>query len=163
MIVEKMQIKDWRCFKGVHDIEFTTDSDKRITIILATNGVGKTNFMNTFLWCLHGETTENFEKPEDIVNRDVNLFDEKTKKPTKRINSYIRLTVNIEGKRFNIKRSLNSLDSKKTLLKVFHVNQKGVENERQGDPQTFVNTYIPPSMAKYFFFDGEFDKSFDII
>ena len=59
MIVEKMQIKDWRCFKGVHDIEFTTDSDKRITIILATNGVGKTNFMNTFLWCLHGETTEN--------------------------------------------------------------------------------------------------------
>ncbi len=70
MILEEIRLTDFRCFYGKSTIKFTTDPDRNVTLIYAENGVGKTTLLNALLWCFYGETTERFEKKEDILNYD---------------------------------------------------------------------------------------------
>jgi DNA sulfur modification protein DndD len=68
MILEEIRLTDFRCFYGKCSIKFSTDSDRNVTLIYAENGVGKTTLLNALLWCFFGETTERFEKKEDMLN-----------------------------------------------------------------------------------------------
>ena len=152
MIVEKMQIKNWRSFYGVHDIEFSTDPKSKISVILATNGVGKTNLMNTFLWCLHAETTESFENPHKILNSD---HVSECAKSGKKMHSFVSIIVKIGELRFKIKRSLDTNNYKNHKLEIFKLDDFDNEKPDGRNPQIFINSYIPLSMSRYFFFDGE--------
>src|SRR5262245_27065270 len=70
MILEEIRLTDFRCFFSKSAIRFSTDPDKNVSLIYAENGVGKTTLLNALLWCFYGETTERFEKKEDILNYD---------------------------------------------------------------------------------------------
>src|SRR5690349_2486166 len=70
MILEEIRLSDFRCFYGKSTIQLSTDPDRNVTLVYAENGVGKTTLLNALLWCFYGETTERFEKKEDILNHD---------------------------------------------------------------------------------------------
>ena len=36
-------------------LEFSTDLQKKVTIIQGNNGTGKSNLLNAITWCLYGE------------------------------------------------------------------------------------------------------------
>lgn len=70
MLLERIVLKDFRCFNGEQTIDFSTDPDKNVTLIHAENGVGKTTLLNALLWCFYSTTTSRFEKREDLINYD---------------------------------------------------------------------------------------------
>src|SRR5690242_10642118 len=70
MILEEIRLTDFRCFYDESVIRFSTDEARNVTLVYAENGVGKTTLLNALLWCFFGDTTERFEKREDILNYD---------------------------------------------------------------------------------------------
>ena len=45
MLLKKLTLINFRPFKGEHVIEFSTDKDKNITLVMAENGAGKTTLL----------------------------------------------------------------------------------------------------------------------
>ena len=156
MIIEKIHLNNWRCFSGSHEIQIPYNVNKPITIVLAYNGMGKTSLMNAFLWCLHEMTTERFKKKEGFINDSVSIYDEATDSYTKEVSSFVSLTIKHNEERYLIKRMFKVGRETETTLEVFNIKDDGNNvSITTDDPQAFVDSIVPPSMAKQFFFDGE--------
>ena len=56
MLLKKLTLTNFRPFKGEHVIEFSTDKDKNITLVMAENGAGKTTLAQAFQWVLYSKT-----------------------------------------------------------------------------------------------------------
>ena len=56
MLLKKITLKNFRQFKGVQSVEFATDPQKNVTVIMGENGSGKTTLAQAFTWCLYGVT-----------------------------------------------------------------------------------------------------------
>ena len=48
MLLKKLTLCNFRPFKGEHTIEFSTDNEKNITLVMAENGEGKTTMEKAF-------------------------------------------------------------------------------------------------------------------
>src|SRR5690554_1557983 len=59
MLLKSLELKDFRQFKGVQKVEFSTDLEKNVTIFMGGNGSGKTTIAQAFTWCLYGNTDFN--------------------------------------------------------------------------------------------------------
>ena len=68
MQLKTIKLLNFRQFYGNQKIDFSTDSEKNVTLIHAENGVGKTTLLNALLWCFYKDTTTKFELPENIVS-----------------------------------------------------------------------------------------------
>lgn len=55
MIVKQLILNNFRQFTGEHIINFSTDPEKKVTIIMAESGVGKTTLIQSFQWILYGD------------------------------------------------------------------------------------------------------------
>ena len=125
MIIEKIHLNNWRCFSGSHEIEIPYNEDKPVTIILAYNGMGKTNLMNAFLWCLHAVTTERFKTSEGFINDSVSIYDEATDNYTEDVSSFVSLTIKHNDRKYLIKRMLKVGRENENTLEVFNINDDG--------------------------------------
>ena len=156
MIIEKIHINNWSCCSGSHEIQIPYNGNKPITMVIAYNGMGKTSLMNAFLWCLHEMTTERFKKKEGFINDSVSIYDEATDSYTKEVSSFVSLTIKHNEERYLIKRMFKVGRETETTLEVFNIKDDGNNvSITTDDPQAFVDSIVPPSMAKQFFFDGE--------
>jgi DNA sulfur modification protein DndD len=135
-------VENFRSFYGEQEIEFATDREKNTTLIYAMNGVGKTNLLNSVLWCLHGEFSPSFKNREDILNWEA--------KRRGRKSYHVTLTFDENDSEFIVKRSGGDINS----FKVFE-NREGNLVEIRQDPRLFINSIIPRDMAGYFISDGE--------
>ncbi len=150
MILEKIRLKDFRCFFGETHIQFSEDPDRNVTIIYAENGVGKTTLLNALLWCFYGETTARFEKRKDILNYDA--------KKANRTLASVEVFFEHDEKRYIAKRLANV---RSTAGREFHVARiQDGSQIRLHSPDTFINTVIPRDMASHFLFDGEHAEVF---
>jgi DNA sulfur modification protein DndD len=146
MILHTIKMKDWRCFYGSSEIQFSTDSEKNVTLIHAENGVGKTTLLNALLWCFYGTTTRRFEQPERIIN-DQASFEGKT---------FASIEVYFEhnDNDYVAKRHFDSTNpSTKKVLKVAKL--EGGHEVPHETADMFINSVIPREMAGHFLFDGE--------
>lgn len=67
MLLKKMIIENFRQYVGKNEIDFSTDKNKNVTLLIGDNGSGKTTISQAFLWCLYGETP-GFLKKESILS-----------------------------------------------------------------------------------------------
>jgi DNA sulfur modification protein DndD len=65
-----MTVRNWRSFHGENTLEFSTDDKRPVTLILGTNGAGKTALLNAFTWVIYGEFTEGFDRHYDLINHE---------------------------------------------------------------------------------------------
>lgn len=56
MLLNEITLKNFRQFRGNHNIKFSVDPQKNVTVIMGENGSGKTTLAQAFTWCLYGET-----------------------------------------------------------------------------------------------------------
>ena len=57
MLLNKLELVNFRQFKGSQSVVFSEDKQKNVTIIIGKTGTGKTTFAQAFIWCLYGKTT----------------------------------------------------------------------------------------------------------
>ena len=72
MLIKSITLHNFRQFKGKQKLEFSSDSDKNVTVLLGDNTFGKTTILQSFNWCLYG--VADFPKdsnPEVLLNLEV--------------------------------------------------------------------------------------------
>lgn len=146
MWVERIELSDFRCFHGVREIEFSTDRKKNVTLIHAENGVGKTTILNAMLWCFYGMTTPKFEQRDDLLNHDAARAGRTT--------AYVEVCFEHNGSRYRARRYAGA-NGRFAVMRL----DRG-HSEQLPNPDTFINTVIPKSMASHFLFDGEHAEVF---
>lgn len=58
--LNRIEIKDFKIFKGKHKIAMSRDTSKPITVIETQRGSGKTTLQGAIYWCLFGETISRY-------------------------------------------------------------------------------------------------------
>jgi len=157
MLLTKITLKDFRQFIGTQTIEFSTDPEKNVTIILGENGAGKTTFAQAFKWCLYGST--DFHDPIVLnkkISNDLGPSAESTVSVTLELIHRKRPYVITREQKYttNSKGELNTPNSSvlKIQYKADDGNTKFVDEK---EVELRIKEILPQELSKYFFFDGE--------
>lgn len=57
MILTALRMQNFRQFQGEHELHFSTDRKRNITVVTGPNGAGKTGIFLALNWCLYGAGT----------------------------------------------------------------------------------------------------------
>lgn len=153
MIIRYITLENFRQFSGKHTINFSSDPEKKATLIIAQNGTGKTTLLESFSWIFYG--TCNLKT---IVNSRL----KETMRPYTEV--VIRGEVGLThlGKEYTIKRSATMSKSNVQIKlddSVFSIEMRekdGTLKEYRGtDAKALINEIVPKGLFPYFFFKGE--------
>lgn len=160
MIIQEIELKDFRPFYGIQKITLSEDLNKNITFIGAENGSGKTTLLEAIKWCLYGVI--NLPNKDEFVNKKAGS--------KASINEEITVSVKIIFKdedciytafrelEFIKKSSTNFTLKKKGELDLTKKTKDGIKLKISA-PETEISKIIPKEMN--FFFDGERLANFD--
>lgn len=153
----KLTINNFRQYKGLNEVEFSTDTEKNITVVYGPITTGKTTLLQAFNWVLYNKI--NLQNPDLVYNleeaRDIN--------PGEDIEVFVELLVekdDIEKKQYKFRRTekYRFFEDKGLSL----ISESAVacvkENDtwiRLDDFEEQVNMLLPSKLSNYFFFDGE--------
>lgn len=153
MKINKILLENFRQFYGKQELVLAADKTKNVTLIHAENGFGKTTILNAILWAFYNKTTPKFEQSDKILNFAAEAEGEKF--------ASVGVEFEYNGETYLIARNFNvaSNSSDKTSLNGFKIEPSGSLSVLTA-PKTFIESVVPPEMAKYFFFDGESAESF---
>jgi len=157
MLLKRLELDNFRQFSGKHVVEFSTDSEKNVTIIMGDNGAGKTTLAQAFLWVLYGDTDF---KIKELINREVRNSLGQSDVALVRV----QLLVIVDGKDYRITRKQKvsyrahkyHADSEE-----FYVSEKNIktgewDNFSSTDKSNlFIKKMMPKELARFFIFDGE--------
>ena len=68
MIINRLELYNFRQYIGYQCIDFSTDKDRNVTVLIGINTAGKTTIVRAFEWCLYGKI--GFED-EVLLNSEV--------------------------------------------------------------------------------------------
>ncbi len=157
MLLKKITLDNFRCFKGHHEMLFSTNEDKNVTLVFAENGTGKTTMVQAFQWVLYSKVEE-FN-----VKSLLNLVVEKEMEPNSSADVIVSIELEHKGVEYKIQRSQvyrkDSTGFVKPDSPKLSVSQKDkygntVFND-MNESLSIVNGILPESLSKYFFFSGE--------
>ena len=140
MRIKALEVNNFRGFLGEHSIEFASNDDENVTLILAENEVGKSTLLNAFVWCFYGRVTEDTDRQNELVHDEAN---------TNR--AHVQIEIVEDGQGYLFKRQI--VDNKQ--------NFKAWEVDDIGDikpihfPESLIKTFLPPALSDYFLFNGE--------
>ena len=155
MLLQTIELKNFRQFVS-EKIDFSTDLDRNVTLIIGDNGTGKTTFAQAFFWCFYGETDFS---DKTILNRS--LIESMTPDQKETVKVSIRLTHGsaeyeiIRTQEYK-KTYTNRVTSSNTVLNIQVKSADG--NTRYLKPlecESAIQNILPKELANYFFFDGE--------
>jgi DNA sulfur modification protein DndD len=148
MKIKTIELNNFRRFFGNQIIEISSDPERNITLIHAQNGIGKTNLLNSIIWCFHGETSPNFSTPHLIVN-------EQSKINGNNIAS-VKIEFEFQNYGYLIERTHDESKPTKSRqnLTINRIDETGNLRPLPG-VEAMVSQVLPRSMARNFLFDGE--------
>lgn len=157
MLLKSLYLKNFRQFKGKNNIDFATDDEKNVTVILGKNTSGKTTLIQSFYWILYGKTS--FETSDFLLNLDI----VKDLKPGDKAKVTGELNLKHNDKDFLIRREqdyfrVNSgeIEKENARFTIQHKLENGQwKYLRTSDREDTINKILPEDLSDYFFFNGE--------
>ena len=155
MLLQTIELQNFRQFVN-EKIDFSTDPERNVTLIIGENGTGKTTFAQAFFWCFYGETDFS---DKIILNRSV--IEKMTPDQKETVRVAIRLTHGsaeyeiIRTQEYK-KAYTNRVTAANTVLNVQVKSADG--NTRYLKPlecESAIQNILPKELANYFFFYGE--------
>ena len=158
MIIKSIRLNNFRQFKDEHLIEFSTDKEKNVSVILGSNTCGKTTIVGAFIWCLYGENT--LKEPKQLLNNVV--ANSLQSYSSKEVSVEVVLThdnkdyIILRTQRWQKTSTGDSIRGNMPELRVSYVDENGETNSvNPVDCQSVIESILPQALADYFFFDGE--------
>lgn len=155
MIIRKIILKNFRQYIDT-SIEFSTDPNRNITVVMGDNGTGKTTLAQAFQWALYGETRFQIR---EIINRIVR--EKMTMGESKTVSVTVELFYN--EKEYTVKRSITykknsqmKLEEVNHIFTIFDINSNGeLHYYNEGEKNYMIKQFLPKDLSGFFFFDGE--------
>lgn len=155
MKIEYIKLENFRQFKDVK-IDFSTNDEKNVTIIMGNNGSGKTTLAQAFTWCLYGETSFLIK---DLLNK------EKERELDNYLSTYVKVKIGLEhsDKKYVIERK-QAWQKRGTRIAKDNPEVSVLITKQSGETKVIsdsiscereINKILPKELSKYFFFDGE--------
>ena len=171
MRIESIKIQNLRQLKDVM-VRFVKCNDENdLHIILAENGVGKTNILNAITWCLYNKEMHLRDKENalEIVNSQV--VADTRKYGGGKVDVSVELVINTGGSNtmtikrlgtFNVTEdAIVPLADKLTISYLDEGGYRIVEDDEE--TMQLIHKYLPEQINSYVFFDGEqLEKFFSI-
>ncbi len=157
MLLRKLSLTNFRPFKGEHEIEFSVNKEKNVTLVMAENGAGKTTLAQAFQWNLYGKTDgfKNKSVLNSVVEKEMIIGSE--------ANVIVKLELEHNNIDYTIirkqvyKKDINGIvKSDNPQLEIFTRNNDGqtvIVNPLKN--MSTIASILPETLSKYFFFDGE--------
>ena len=155
MVIKSIEIKNFRQFKDIK-LNFSTDSNKNVSIITGNNGAGKTTLAEAFTWCLYGEISNT---KNDVLNKD------KVLELKEGYSTGIIVTIELEhdGVEYRITRNQTFTKNRNGRITEQKQTQSGYKKLINGttmliqedDVEVEVDKILPRNLSKYFFSSGE--------
>lgn len=155
MEISSIKLVNFRQYKNV-TIEFSTDKEKNITILIGDNTSGKTTIVNAFLWGLY--RTNNFDD-KILLNSDV--ADELMIEDSIETKVIVELehkecSYTITTKEEYVKTASGVIRVKtKANTHLIKVDSEGSHIIPEIKVEDEINSILSPALKEYFFFDGE--------
>lgn len=160
MLIKSITVTNFLPFQNEQRIEFSTDPDRNVTLIMGNNGAGKTSLAQAFEWCLYGHS------PKDSSSV-INAFVRDHITPGNYRYASVAIEIEKDGRTFTVSRSQKyarraSGNMDKPGQHEFGITYKENGETRQvasADQQSTINQLLSSELSHYFFFDGEHVKS----
>lgn len=157
MLLRWIKLTNFRQYRGVHTIHFSTHPQKNVTVILGDNTSGKTTLVQAFNWVLYGSLF--LDNPDQLLNLDLAYELE----PLQTKNVEVELGVAHNGVDYTIAISQTyrcdmhgEIRSDNVKRRVFVKEPNGQSRlVRAEDIKKIVTEILPEELSSYFFFDGE--------
>ena len=150
MKLKSLKLKNFRRFYNEQEIVFSTSLDKKITLIHAENGVGKTNILRAVHWVMYGELIAMKKGNKAGIANTTHVINVENKKAS--FDCYVILEIEDQGQSYKLKRILDR-DGKTNDLKIWY--GKDDKRIKKAELKGTVERILPKGLAKYFFFQGE--------
>lgn len=155
MLLQTIELRNFRQFVN-EKIDFSTDPERNVTLIIGENGTGKTTFAQAFFWCFYGETDFS---DKIILNR--NVVEKMTPDQKETVRVAIRLTHgNAEYEIIRTQEYKKAYTNRVSCANaILNIQVKSADgNTRYLKPlecESAIQNILPKELANYFFFDGE--------
>jgi len=144
MKIKRLILRNFRQFFDECQIDFSFDDERKVTLIHAENGVGKTTILYAIHWCLYKqgiETSEGEIIPHEAIRRNLSGFE-----------SSVTVRLEYDGKDYDVERRY--MGGNRTELTMFEKTSTG-ESKVISPPEVMIDRILPRDLYRFFFFEGE--------
>ena len=150
MKISGIELKNWRGFLGDTTIKFSTDTEKKVNLIIAENGTGKSNLMEAIYWCLYGDMPDSAAEPERKLTTEAVIRNQK---------ALVKLTVkdSRSDKTYILQRVLEKDDHNRGAGEARAVSYTKNDPSPK-DISSFpvlIDKLLPKHLSNFFLFSGE--------
>ena len=154
MLIKRIILKNFRNFKNV-DVTFSTDEDKKFTIILGENTNGKTTFVRAFVWCLY---RINLFDDKNVLNKEIAT----SMKPNESTKVSVELELEHQNYKYKITTkqefrcsSLGKITSSAAYTSIVKSSDYEAVIVPPSDVNDEIESILRSELSNYFFFEGE--------
>jgi DNA sulfur modification protein DndD len=164
MKIRRLEVKDYRQYQDLR-LEMADDRSD-VVLIVGSNGTGKTNLLNSIIWCLYGRE-QYYARNQDsspLVNQK--SLDETADGDILTVEVMLDLEfangMEVEIRRCQdfVKRGKQGSPRGPSVVKVLPLEEKARGTKPEGNPEHWLEKHVPHRLEPYFLFDGERLDSF---
>jgi DNA sulfur modification protein DndD len=156
MLIKNIELDNFRQFIGHQTVEFSTDPEKNVTVLIGVNTSGKTTFVKAFEWILYEKN--GFEDPI-LLNK--NIVDNMSVGETQAVTGVIVL--DHDGKEYEIRRTYTYTCIEKGKVRqsiksadICYLQPDGqTKTKIESEVRVNIERILPEALSSYFFFGGE--------
>lgn len=165
MRILNIDIKNYRQYQSLSFV-FPESKSNDIHIIVAQNGVGKTNLLNAITWCLYGKEPHLGDDIQGHCLPKLNLSAIEEARSAGKETEYVEVEIRAQDgdEYITYKRSLpvritaeifnETAKEKFTVTVATAAGDPRVYEDRE-ETKHLVDKYVPEKIREYFYFDGE--------
>ena len=153
MKIEQLEIVNFRAFHGKYTLDFATDPEKNVTLLVGNNRAGKSKILEAIHWCLYDSL------PDDSTDID-NKINDQSEEIDPAANATVRLILsNIENgkeKRYLLSRILPSEGARSTFsAEIEDKTRQNPWQKMREEPEFLAERMLPSALKNFFLFRGE--------
>ena len=144
MILTRLRVRNFRQYRGDHELRFAKPSNQNVTVVEGPNGAGKSGLFLALNWCLYGEAA------------DIDSVGLLRSKGSDGGETFAEVHFLHEGRQYIARREVTLAGSREVTgpLMLDTLSPKG-KVTAVPSPTGTMNSILPADARRYFFFDGE--------
>lgn len=154
-----IEIHNYRQYRDM-SMSFPKSKDTDLHVIVASNGVGKTNMLNAINWCLYGREPHLGDEHDSLTIANLAALRDAKEEGLSEVTVSVSITASV-GKERNIftrsqKVNTSSAFAMPPIFEARRILESGdteILNSEEAD--AIIEEFLPLRIRQYFFFDGE--------